>query len=210
MVPPLTVAQAAGLHRASLLATCELLRNIDGMRSVLVAAPDEAAPQLARSLGPLIDDHWPQGDGTLGARLVRAAARAFAEGASVVLLFGADSPTMPLAYINEAIGSLEHHSAVMGPCDDGGYYLLGLAAPQPALFDGIDWGSACVAEQTRVRARSADIDLFELPGWHDIDRWDDLPRATKALGDYDDLGPQRRALKQEIDRLLRHEPGDGT
>lgn len=141
---------------------------------------------------------------------MRAADRAFADGASAVLLFGADSPTIPIACINEAICSLEQHPAVMGPCDDGGYYLLGLAGPQAALLDGIDWGSDRVAEQTRAQARYAGIDLYELPAWHDIDRWDDLARATKALGDDDDLGPRRQALKQVIDRLLCQKTSDGT
>ncbi len=210
LVPPLTPQQATDLHRAALAATCELVRAVGGVRSVLVGTPDDTVALLARQLDTLIDDHWPQGGGSLGDRLVRAADRAFADGASAVLLFGADSPTIPIAYIRQAICSLEHHHAVMGPCYDGGYYLLGLAGPQPALLDRIDWGSDRVAEQTRAQARSTDIDLYELPTWHDIDRWADLPRAVKALGEYDDLGPRRRALKQEIDKLLRLETSDGT
>ncbi len=236
LVPPLTPQQAADLHRAALAATCELVRTVGGLWSVLVVTPDDSEALLARELDTpghragcdnepepqasacaaapdsfrrtmdhdrLVDDHWPQGDGSLGDRLVRAADRAFADGASAVLLFGADSPTMPIAYVNEAMATLERHQAVMGPCDDGGYYLLGLAGPQPALLDRIDWGCDRVAEQTRAQARSAGIDLYELPAWHDIDRWADLPRAAKTLAEYDDLGPQRRALKQEIDKLLR-------
>ncbi len=210
LVPPLTPQRAADLHRAALAATGALVRAVGGLRSVLVGTPDDSAALLARELDTLVDDHWPQGDGSLGDRLIRAADRAFADGAPAVLLFGADSPTIPIAYIHEAIDSLQRHPAVMGPCDDGGYYLLGLAGPQPALLDGIDWGSDRVAEQTRAQARSSGIDLCELPAWHDIDRRRDLPRAAKALGDYDDLGPRARALKQEIDRLLLPKTNDGT
>ena len=133
LVPPLTPQQAADLHRAALAATCELVRAVGGVRSVLVGTPDDNVALLARELDTLLDDHWPQGTGSLGDRLVRAADRAFADGSPAVLLFGADSPTIPIAYIHEAIGSLLRHPAVMGPCDDGGYYLLGLAKPRPAL-----------------------------------------------------------------------------
>jgi len=238
LVPPLTPEEAANLHRASLAATCELVRAAGVSRSVLVVTPDDATHRLADELcepepqaehspgapgacavlreppehsmqnARQLDDTWSQGTGSLGERLVRAADRAFAEGASKVLLFGADSPTIPMDHIHEAIASLGRHPAVIGPCDDGGYYLLGLASPQPVLFDGIDWGSERVAEQTRAQARAAGIDLHELPAWHDIDRWSDLERAALSLAGYDDLGRNRAALRNMIRRLLAR-PRDG-
>lgn len=206
--PPLSPVQAAEIHRAALRTTCELIGSIHHVRTVLVATPDRECRHLADELGTLIDDHWPQGEGTLGDRLERAGHRAFQDGASHLLLFGADSPTTPEDFIRQAITALEECDAVAGPCDDGGYYLLGMRTPQPALFQNIDWGSERVMEQTRERARRSGIHLHELPLWYDLDRVDDLERAADDLG-VGDTPPMRRALQRTIDRVLDQLEGNG-
>ncbi len=206
--PPLSSVQAADIHRAALQATCELIGSLDHIHTVLVATPDGECPRLADELGTLIDDHWPQSEGSLGERLERAAHRAFQEGASRLLLFGADSPTIPVDFVQQAITALEECDAVAGPCDDGGYYLLGMRAPQPVLFQDIDWGSERVMEQTRQRARRSGIHLRELPLWYDIDRVDDLERAADDLG-VGDTPPMQRALQRTIDRVLDQLEGNG-
>ncbi len=206
--PPLSPQQAADIHLAALRATCELVGSINGIRTVLVATPDSACAKMANDLNTLIDDHWPQGDGTLGARLERASARTFRDGASRLLIFGADSPTIPSDFLHRAIAALDGHDAVAGPCDDGGYYLLGLREPQPSLFQNIDWGSKRVMAQTRQRAQQAEVNLYELPPWYDMDRIDDLERAADDL-DSDDAQPIRRALQQTIDSTLDMLEGNG-
>ena len=59
--------------------------------------------------------------------------------------------------------------AVLGPCTDGGYYLLGLKAPHRRLFEDVAWSTAQVAQQTRARAAEIGLPLHELPEWYDVD-----------------------------------------
>jgi rSAM/selenodomain-associated transferase 1 len=209
LVPPLSHAQAAALHRASLDTTCELARSIDGARAVLVVTPDDRASDLAGEVAPAVDAHWAQGPGTLGARLARATARAFDEGATAVVLLGADSPTLPRRYLHEALAALEDHPVAMGPSDDGGYYLLALALNVPELFDGVHWGTGRVADQTRRRAQEVGVRLHEIANWHDIDRPEDIRRAVAAPADADDARPRRDALRRHLEDLLDRLQSDG-
>ena len=64
----------------------------------------------------------------------------------------------------------------MGPCEDGGYYLIGLRAPAPALFADMPWSTAVVTEETLARARRLGLRLALLPRWFDVDRGEDLAR----------------------------------
>lgn len=200
MSPPLTAGEATALHEASLLAVCERVERVENLDTKLVVTPDERVADLAKLVAQCrmtgnsgappvrhstIDirhfhsDCWPQGEGDLGRRLFRGTKRAFDAGTEGVLLLGTDSPTMPADFLTRAVAALSRHDAVLGPCDDGGYYLLGLRRHLPVLFERIDWGGACVADQTRQRATEAGIDLFELPTWYDLDRFSDLKRAAQ-------------------------------
>jgi rSAM/selenodomain-associated transferase 1 len=205
LVPPLSHEQAANLHRAALAATCELARTLVAARIVLVVTPDDAVNRLVPELPVPVDIAWPQGDGSLGRRLARATTRALAEGAEGIVLLGADSPTVPEAYLREAVGALPAHDVVMGPSHDGGYYLLGLTASHVALFEDIDWGTGQVAAQTRARAAKAGLRVYELAPWHDIDRAEDLAVAAASLEGAGHRAPQRRALRRELLRLMGHE-----
>ncbi len=203
MVPPLSFDEAAAVHRASLIATCENVVETTGLDVTLVVTPDERVDDLRRLIEDRVRDCWPQGDGDLGARLSRATDRAFASGARGVLLLGADSPTLPPDYLREAVAGLSEHDVVLGPCEDGGYYLLGLRRSWPALFKRIDWGGPHVARQTGERAAGRGIDLIELSLWYDLDRFDDLVRAARDLEPVTgDVQPAMIALKRVIKRCV--------
>jgi len=181
MVPPLTFEQAATLHRLSLRTVCEIVMDTARLDATLVVTPDDTVATFGAVVGRSDVACWPQGDGDLGSRLRRAVSRAFDDGARGLILLGADSPTLPVSYLHDAISALGKHDAVMGPCDDGGYYLLGLRGPHTTLFERIDWGGSLVASQTRARACAAELDLAELPTWYDLDRFDNLARAAEDL-----------------------------
>ncbi len=199
MVPPLTPAEAAELHTASLLAVCERTGSIADLDTKLVVTPDERVSDLGKLVAA--NEGWPQGDGDLGRRLARATERAFGAGAEGVLLLGADSPTLPVSFLTTAVANLSSHQAVLGPSEDGGYYLLGLRQPLPVLLERIDWGGEKVADQTRQRAAAAGIDLWELPVWYDLDRFDDLKRAVGDLVDTVQ-GPAATALCRYIEAIV--------
>jgi glycosyltransferase A (GT-A) superfamily protein (DUF2064 family) len=85
---------------------------------------------------------------------------------------------------------------VLGACDDGGYYLLGLKAPDARLFADVAWSTDTVAETTRKRARDAGLDLVELEPWSDID---DAGSLLTALGEAD--GGRSPATYEAVNRL---------
>lgn len=203
MTPPLTQDQAAAVHCASILAVCERTNVLPNVKTILVVTPDEKKNELKNIVSDNVDEYWAQGAGDLGERLIRAVDRAFSLSADAVILLGADSPTIPDEYFHHTIELLARHDAVLGPCEDGGYYLLALSSPMPALFQNINWGSENVADETRKRAADEAIDLSELKTWYDLDRYEDLVRAKRDLQSVskDDL-PNTFALKERIDELV--------
>lgn len=206
LVPPLSHDEAAALHEASLLAVCENVGHLrwamPRIEPIWVVTPDERIADAAAIAGDAVSACWPQGDGDLGQRMERATHRAFTVGAQCVLLLGADSPTLPGQILADAVDRLLEQDAVLGPCDDGGYYLLGLRRTLPALLEGIDWGGSLVAEQTRRRAADAHVDLYELPAWYDLDRFGDLQRAAQDLMLDTDAPP--RPARDDLRRLINH------
>jgi uncharacterized protein len=71
---------------------------------------------------------------------------------------------------------------VVGPAEDGGYWLIGLKAAQPALFENISWSSSSVFEQTMERAKAAGLKTHVLRKLPDIDTIEDLRRFQSRLG----------------------------
>jgi len=111
-----------------------------------------------------------QGDGHLGARMARAA-----EPAPAILL-GADLPGLAVRHLQAAVDALQHHPAAIGPAEDGGYYLLGLNVPMPALFEDMAWGTDVVFETTMRRLAALDVRPAVLETLADLDRPEDLRR----------------------------------
>jgi rSAM/selenodomain-associated transferase 1 len=124
--------------------------------------------------------HWPdatlegidQGEGDLGERMARAAQRALAEGP--VLLMGTDCPGLNAERLQAAARALHSADACLVPALDGGYVLLGLQRFDAAVFEGIAWSTASVAQATRERLQRLNWRWQELPALHDIDEPQDL------------------------------------
>jgi hypothetical protein len=165
LAPRLTPEQALLLHEAMLAdQTCFL----------------DAIAGEGRTCEVCLDGQ--QGEGDLGVRLQRALLRAFADGAEHAAVLGADAPTVPRDYVEEAFARLrEGADAVIVPADDGGYILVGASHPVPALFDRVPWGTPSVAETTRRLAREAGLVLAETAPWFDVDVESDLARLAEEL-----------------------------
>ena len=116
-----------------------------------------------------------QGDGDLGQRMERALEEAFAEGASSVVVIGADCPGLTARHLDAAFRALDDNDAVLGPAVDGGYYLVGVRRFLPDLFRNIPWSTESVLEETLVAANRAGIECELLDTLHDLDVPDDLP-----------------------------------
>lgn len=121
-----------------------------------------------------------QGEGDLGTRMARALELALAEGSPGVLI-GCDCPALTPEYLREAAAALASGSdAVIGPAEDGGYVLIGLArSPAAPLFEGIAWGEATVMQETRARLARLKRRWCELATLWDVDRPEDLSRLNQ-------------------------------
>ena len=118
----------------------------------------------------------PQTGNNLGERLKNAFDNSFEEGFSKVVAIGADSPDRPVNYLIESFEALAAHDAVIGPANDGGYYLIGFSKEGfiPEAFDNISWSSDGVFEQTVRILKRHGRKVYLLPMWHDVDTIADL------------------------------------
>ena len=142
----------------------------------LVLAIDGLAPRAARRLGDQlgVGRIVLQGRGGLGVRMQRQFQRAATERARRVVLIGSDLPQLERADLASAFAALDHQEAVLGPACDGGYWLIGLRRPEPALMEGIAWGSEQVLEQTLAALARLGLEPALLPWRRDLDRGEDL------------------------------------
>lgn len=133
---------------------------------------------LEKFIGWLGDKYtyMPQQGEDLGQRMQNALAQAFAQGFERAIIIGSDSPDLPGKVIHEAFSSLETHDAVIGPSVDGGYYLIGFRnnAFLPEAFDGIEWSTDTVFAETLRILEQAELSVYKLPEWRDIDTLADL------------------------------------
>jgi len=114
-----------------------------------------------------------QGGGDLGARLACAVDRVVSDG-EMVLLIGADCPSLTSMQLRVASNALREQAAVMVPATDGGYVLLGLRQSVPGFFAQINWSTSGVAAETRQRLKVNGLTWQEFQPLHDIDEPSDL------------------------------------
>ena len=116
----------------------------------------------------------PQGPGDLGRKMLRAFRGAFREGAEMAALVGSDLPGLDGRIVEKAFCLLRRADLVLGPALDGGYYMAGMKAPCPGLFEGIPWGTDLVLDETLARGRSLGLRKELLEPLADVDRPEDL------------------------------------
>lgn len=179
--PPLTAEQALQLHRALVEDTLDHLARIErpGIeRLVLFSEP------LSEEHTLHVPPGWSttvQASGGLGERLASLFYTGFRRGVTRLVVLGSDSPTVPPEVIHEAFDDLEHRQAVIGPAEDGGYYLLGCSQWIPELFQSIDWGTPLVLEQTLSVLEGKKVPYATLIRWYDIDRSEDLDKLRQEI-----------------------------
>jgi rSAM/selenodomain-associated transferase 1 len=156
-----------------LLDTVELAMRVRSWETIIFYTPEEAR-QALRDMVKEPLELIPQSRGDLGARMSQAFRQLFARGHRLAVIIGGDLPTLPLGRLRAAFSALEHKPVVLGPSADGGYYLIGLRAPQPELFEGIAWGTPQVLEQTVDRLNGLGLEAECLEPWYDVDTVEDL------------------------------------
>ncbi|HUS38748.1 MAG: TIGR04282 family arsenosugar biosynthesis glycosyltransferase [Pirellulales bacterium] len=174
------------------------------LNRVVAYSPTDRRAEFAQ----LVDEPWelrPQVDGDLGSRMRDFFDASFDAGCDLVVLIGSDSPTLPASRITEAFNALRKCSVVLGPSEDGGYYLVGARQQTPDIFDDIDWGTPNVMRQTLDRLRGRSASYQEIAPWYDVDDAASFDRLQKELvqcEDDDALKELRVRIEaaREIDR----------
>jgi hypothetical protein len=180
LCPPLTAKMAARLYECFLLDVLDLVAGLPGVDPVVAFSPPEAREEFSRLTGGrflLI----PQQGADLGERLESSFRILFQQGYDRVAAVSTDSPDLPAEYLKEAFSRLGDARVVLGPCPDGGYYLIGLTGPVPELFRDMPWSTDRVIPETDARARGMGLTLSYLPVWHDVDTGADLDRLVREL-----------------------------
>ena len=196
LVPPLTREEAAELYRCLLLDKILQVGTLSGVDPYLAYTPPEAQAQMA-SMAPQDFTLIPQVGSDLGDRLHHLSAILLGRGHPGVIIIDSDTPTLPSTYLLDALDRIQNESTdlVLGPAEDGGYYLIGLKRPCWSLFDSIPWSGPSVLSETLRRASAQRLEVATLPTWFDVDTASDLLRlrndlATNGSG----LAPHTRAF----------------
>lgn len=179
LCPPLEPQQAADLYACFLHDTLATMRRVPAVRRVIAYAPEGAAPYF-RALAPDFE-LTPQRGADLGERLDDLLGDALARGAPKAVVMSSDSPTLPADYVGQAFTLLDTHDVVLGPADDGGYYLIGLRRPQPRLLRDVTMSTPFVLRDTLAIAEALGLRVALLPGWYDVDTVADLARLRADL-----------------------------
>ena len=208
LVPPLTSVDAAELNKcflrdtaAAILSACSHRRTggtarkrLPAQRTASRVETGTSARRVAVYTPPgaelAYEDVLPpdflllpqRGEG-FGERLCLAADDLFHCGFASVCLIDSDSPTVPAENFAEAVRLLQTTGdrTVLGPSDDGGYYLIGLKTLHRELFDRIEWSTARVLDQTVQRAHEISLEVKLLPTGYDVDDDLSLRRLQREL-----------------------------
>jgi len=189
LTPPLTSEAAASLAACLFADTVALALGV-GAAVVVAYAPADGRAPLEESLFAASGEESPgrvlwieqRGEG-LGERLDGVVARASSRGFGPLLLVGADSPTLPPAFLAAALEGLGRGRAdvALGAAEDGGYYAVGVRRPVQGLFDSVEWSTPRAYAQTARNALRLNLRLSELPPWYDVDAPADLARLRAEL-----------------------------
>lgn len=182
LCPPLSYEEAAELYRCFLLDKIEQVKALKGAAPVISYTPAEAKAffeELASSNFTLVL----QKGNDLGARLLSTFEQLFGRGYQQVMAIDSDTPTLPNTYLEQALDLIAtpQIDVVLGPSEDGGYYLIGLHHPHRELFEDIPWSTAHVIPETLRRAEEKGLMVACLAPWYDVDTPEDLKRLKTSL-----------------------------
>lgn len=185
--PPLSGQEATELYRCFLLDTLELMDQVGSVQPMIAYLPDEAE-SFFRRIAPSDFEFVAQVGADLGERLDNVLTHCLRSGYRQAVVMDSDSPTLPLAHLWRAFQALDDPTVdvVLGPCDDGGYYLIGLKSPCSALFRGMVMSTSTVKAETVERARQEGLRVAYLPSWYDVDTAMDLDRLIEELRSHPD------------------------
>jgi len=205
LCPPLTPDQAADLYSALLLDTLDLARRAqsvdDSLHLAIAYTPMDAAAYFSQ-LAPDFELLFQEGP-DLGARLHHVLSLSLAMGHLQVAAIGSDSPVLPAAFIGQAFDHLEAGAdVVLGPAEDGGYYLIAMSQPQPTILLPVQMSTPQVLSDTLALAEQAGLRVTLLPTWPDVDTMADVRLLVRLLNQLSaEHAPATRAALQTLGLL---------
>jgi rSAM/selenodomain-associated transferase 1 len=210
LVPPLTPEEAADLNTAFLRDLSMSIFRASEMAPAqpLAAYTPRGSEDVYTNILPPRFMLLPQRGENFGERLIFAAEDLFAAGFASVCLINSDSPTVPPQNFAEAAIELAQPGdrIVLGPADDGGYYLIGMKQMHRRLFEEIDWSTERVFEQTKQRATELNLPVHQLASGLDVDDQAGLVRLRHELlapHSRTDLAPCTRKILAELSAKAR-------
>jgi uncharacterized protein len=204
LCPPLSHAQAADLYECFLRDTLDIMRKVHDVQCVIGFLPEDAGDYF-QQLAPDMNLTCQSGE-SLGERLDHLLTDALVKGSQRAVVMDSDSPTLPSEYISQALDQLADADVVLGPTQDGGYYLIGLKQPQPHLLRQVQMSTSHVLADTLGLAKATGLVVSLLPTWYDIDTIDDLFQLDGEINGSSDNGsaPATRVWLAQTDwRYLR-------
>jgi rSAM/selenodomain-associated transferase 1 len=185
LVPPLSPEEAAALSACFIRDAAENIAAAARKAAIegYIAYAPEGAEAEFRSLLAQRTRLIPSRRAGLAASLFDAATDLLAAGYGSVCMLNSDSPTLPTSVLVEAARALSAPGdrLVLGPAEDGGYYLIGLKQEHSRLFEDIAWSSSLVFSQTAERASEIGLEPVILPVWYDVDDIASLRRLYLEL-----------------------------
>ena len=210
LVPPLSMEEAAALNicflRDTAAAISAAIQIAKAARKSAYGVAVYTPPGAEEAYTDILPPHFvliPQRGGSFGDRLCFAAEDLFKCGFNSVCLIDSDSPTVRPEIFAQAVQFLDSSGdrIVLGPSDDGGYYLIGLKQPRREMFERIDWSTERVFEQTMARTKEIGLEAKLLPMRYDVDDSTILRRlCDELLGDNSraDVAPETGKFLREI------------
>lgn len=177
--PELTPEQSVLLYRAMVEDTVRQFADVEFCDVKIFFYPADARKEMKAWLGDQFD-YFPQHGNDLGERMCHAIAEMLNQRYEKVVLVGSDIPTLGVSTVERSFVSLDENDLVIGPCEDGGYYLIGMKREHPELFQGINWSTCFVFQQTMQTAQKAELKIMQMELKSDID----TSREVEELWDY--------------------------
>lgn len=181
LMPAFSAEAAAQLYECFLRDVLDLVQSLPHITPIIAYTPLSEAAYF-RELAPGME-LMPQQGQTLGERLDHALSFCLDLGYRTVAAINSDSPTLPAAYLTQAFAEMEvaETDLVLGPCEDGGYYLIGWKRPYPQLVREVTMSTNHVLQDTLALAHRLDLNVRLLPAWYDVDTAADVARVQAEL-----------------------------
>lgn len=174
------LAEAVGAETATAVYTALYEHTVATACASGIGATISLAEEPGREWAETLDLPFEiQGRGDLGERMAECFRRRFAEGRSRVVIIGSDNAHLKPDHLRSAFAALDDLPVVLGPADDGGYWLIGQRAPGVDLFTDVPWSNPETLDLTRARLRHLGVEWAEIETLPDIDTVDDLIRAIE-------------------------------